>query len=108
MCIANDRRPSLISGDSSFFATKTCRRYPTIQHLYDYVTVSRDGTYHSHTIHYAEKHCSKQLAETYPKLAPMVLDEDNLTLALNEEYVTQVQPLKNGDTVALIPPISGG
>mmetsp|Transcript_37344 Transcript_37344/g.90680 ORF Transcript_37344/g.90680 Transcript_37344/m.90680 type:complete len:92 (-) Transcript_37344:954-1229(-) len=52
----------------------------------------------------------KSLAEKYPKLAEMVLDEDNLTLALNEEYVTsgQVLSLKNGDTIALIPPISGG
>lgn len=52
----------------------------------------------------------KKLSELYPKLAPMVLDEDNLTLALNEEYVTseQVIPLNNGDTIALIPPISGG
>jgi molybdopterin converting factor subunit 1 len=52
----------------------------------------------------------KRLAELYPKLAEMVLDEDNLTLALNEEYVAsgQILPLKNGDTVALIPPISGG
>ena len=52
----------------------------------------------------------KQLAETYPALATMVLDETNVTLALNEEYVTpdQIVPLKTGDTVALIPPISGG
>eukprot|EP00934_Nitzschia_sp_Nitz4_P001162 Nitzschia sp. Nitz4//scaffold255_size41878//40719//41015//NITZ4_007414-RA/size41878-processed-gene-0.26-mRNA-1//-1//CDS//3329544398//1162//frame0 len=52
----------------------------------------------------------QQLADTYPGLASMVMDQDNLTLALNEEYVTsgQVLPLKNGDTVALIPPISGG
>jgi molybdopterin converting factor subunit 1 len=51
-----------------------------------------------------------QLAETYPTLSAVVLDEENLTLALNEEYVTagQVLPLKTGDTVALIPPISGG
>eukprot|EP00566_Odontella_aurita_P024750 CAMPEP_0113559560 /NCGR_PEP_ID=MMETSP0015_2-20120614/18963_1 /TAXON_ID=2838 /ORGANISM="Odontella" /LENGTH=98 /DNA_ID=CAMNT_0000461207 /DNA_START=196 /DNA_END=495 /DNA_ORIENTATION=- /assembly_acc=CAM_ASM_000160 len=50
------------------------------------------------------------LAEKYPKLAPLVLDEDSLTLALNEEYVPtgEVLPLKTGDTVALIPPISGG
>jgi molybdopterin converting factor subunit 1 len=50
------------------------------------------------------------LAERYPKLAAMVLDEDSLTLALNEEYVAsgQVIDLKAGDTVALIPPISGG
>jgi molybdopterin converting factor subunit 1 len=52
----------------------------------------------------------KRLAELYPKLSDMILDEDNLTLALNEEYVESgnVLPLKNGDTVALIPPISGG
>ncbi len=51
-----------------------------------------------------------KLAETYPSLAAMVLDEDNVTLALNEEYVTpgDVLPLKSGDTIALIPPISGG
>lgn len=51
-----------------------------------------------------------KLAKNYPALSSMVLDEDNLTLALNEEYVTagQVLPLKTGDTVALIPPISGG
>ena len=52
----------------------------------------------------------EKLAGTYPSMADMVKDEDNLTLALNEEYVTsgQVLPLKDGDTVALIPPISGG
>mmetsp|Transcript_25414 Transcript_25414/g.54894 ORF Transcript_25414/g.54894 Transcript_25414/m.54894 type:complete len:109 (-) Transcript_25414:47-373(-) len=51
-----------------------------------------------------------KLATLYPKLAPFVLDEENLTLALNEEYVPmgEVWKLKNGDTVALIPPISGG
>ena len=51
------------------------------------------------------------LAERYPKLAAIVLDDKaSVTLALNEEYVPpgQVLPLKNGDTVALIPPISGG
>ena len=52
----------------------------------------------------------KKLAELYPKLATLVLDEDNITLALNEEYVAsgQILSLKTGDTVALIPPISGG
>jgi molybdopterin converting factor subunit 1 len=52
----------------------------------------------------------QKLAEAYPGLAAMVQDEENLTLALNEEYVTcgQILPLKDGDTVALIPPISGG
>jgi molybdopterin converting factor small subunit len=50
------------------------------------------------------------LASLYPKLASLVLDEENITLALNEEYVPvgEVWTLKEGDTVALIPPISGG
>jgi len=53
----------------------------------------------------------KLLAKKYPKLADFVLEENGaVTLALNEEYVLpgQVLPLKDGDTVALIPPISGG
>jgi len=50
------------------------------------------------------------LAQNYPKLAAMVLDEQSVTLALNEEYIPpgQVLPLQTGDTIALIPPISGG
>lgn len=50
------------------------------------------------------------MAEKYPNLSHMVLDEDCLTLALNEEYVQTraVITLKDGDTIALIPPISGG
>jgi len=56
------------------------------------------------------KSLRQKLATLYPALADMVQDEENLTLALNEEYVTsgQVLPLKDGDTIALIPPISGG
>mmetsp|Transcript_25345 Transcript_25345/g.37891 ORF Transcript_25345/g.37891 Transcript_25345/m.37891 type:complete len:93 (-) Transcript_25345:263-541(-) len=52
----------------------------------------------------------QKLSEEYPKLSPLVLDEDSLTLALNEEYIPEgeVLPLKTGDVVALIPPISGG
>jgi hypothetical protein len=52
----------------------------------------------------------RQLADRYPKLAPLVMDESSLTLAVNEEYVPEGDTivLKTGDTVALIPPISGG
>jgi molybdopterin converting factor small subunit len=51
-----------------------------------------------------------KLANLYPKLASFVQDEENITLALNEEYIPmgEVKNLKEGDTVALIPPISGG
>lgn len=52
----------------------------------------------------------KILATMYPNLALLVLDEESVTLALNEEYVPSgaVLQLKNDDTIALIPPISGG
>ncbi|KAL7476462.1 hypothetical protein ACHAW6_002323 [Cyclotella cf. meneghiniana] len=51
-----------------------------------------------------------KLASTYPKLAALVQDEESITLAVNEEYVPSGEnwKLKDGDTVALIPPISGG
>lgn len=50
------------------------------------------------------------LAQKYPSLAETVLNETAITFAVNEEYVQsgQVVTLKNNDTVALIPPISGG
>ena len=51
------------------------------------------------------------LAQQIPALTKLLLqDQDAITLALNQEYVAagQVLPLKEGDTVALIPPISGG
>jgi molybdopterin converting factor subunit 1 len=50
------------------------------------------------------------LAELYPALQSLVLDEESVTFALNEEYIPAGEhpSLKSGDTVALIPPISGG
>jgi len=51
----------------------------------------------------------KKLSEQFPKIAPLMLDEDSITLAVNEEYITpEGVVLQNGDTVAIIPPISGG
>ena len=50
------------------------------------------------------------LAHEFPQIQNQLQDTSSLTLALNEEYVLegQVLDLKQGDTVALIPPISGG
>jgi molybdopterin synthase sulfur carrier subunit len=49
------------------------------------------------------------LAHAYPALGPIV---DTVTLALNLQYVPQAAEgrveVKDGDEVALIPPISGG
>ena len=52
------------------------------------------------------------LISLHPNLEPLFSDsnEDSLTLALNEEYVLpgEVKEVRDGDEVALIPPISGG
>ena len=45
------------------------------------------------------------LIRTYPDLGGI---ESKLAVALNEEYVVGEATLKNGDEVALIPPVSGG
>jgi molybdopterin converting factor small subunit len=56
------------------------------------------------------KQLRRELAALYPHLADMIT---TITLAVNEEYVHDDDDddpvlLKDGDTVALIPPISGG
>lgn len=55
-------------------------------------------------------HLRMKLAQLFPTLADAVSNEEYLTLAVNEEYILagQVLTLRSGDTVALIPPISGG
>ncbi len=45
------------------------------------------------------------LKEKYSEISDSL---DNVMLALNEEYVEKNTPVKDGDTVALIPPVSGG
>jgi len=37
-----------------------------------------------------------------------LLELDNATVAVNQEYVDMNTELKEGDTVAFIPPVSGG
>lgn len=44
----------------------------------------------------------EELAETYS------LQTDSFMVAVNEEYADQDDIVKAGDTVALIPPVSGG
>lgn len=47
----------------------------------------------------------RQLAEQFPNLKPIL---PALTVAVNREYVSLSQPLREGDEVAIIPPVSGG
>jgi molybdopterin converting factor small subunit len=77
---------------------------------YNHYNTTQHNAPHRTTSHQSINHFISRLllAERYPNLKDIVLDEDNLTLALNEEYVSETQSLKEGDVVALIPPISGG
>jgi MoaE-MoaD fusion protein len=45
------------------------------------------------------------LIERYPTLAPL---RQRLRLAVNEELVSEDAPLRDGDELALIPPVAGG
>jgi molybdopterin converting factor subunit 1 len=50
-------------------------------------------------------HLREQLASQYPAVAPLM---STLVCAVDEEYVPNEHPLRPGDQVALIPPVSGG
>ena len=43
-----------------------------------------------------------------PALAPLAPYRDSLRAAVNEEFSSFSSPLKDGDVVALLPPVSGG
>ena len=45
------------------------------------------------------------LAGHYPELSPM---RKNLVFAVNEEYARGEDPVRPGDEVAVLPPVSGG
>ena len=47
----------------------------------------------------------KQICTIHPDI---VTKPDKIVAAINEEYQEHSRVLKNGDTVALIPPVSGG
>lgn len=46
-----------------------------------------------------------RLRRDYPQMEPM---NRSIRFALNAEYCDDGAPLKDGDTVSLIPPVSGG
>ena len=50
-------------------------------------------------------HLREQLSREYPVVTPFL---STLVCAVDEEYVPTDHPLRDGDDVALIPPVSGG
>ncbi len=47
------------------------------------------------------------LANQYPQLQPIIAN-GRVQTAVNEEYATPATEIKENDTLALIPPVSGG
>jgi molybdopterin converting factor subunit 1 len=45
------------------------------------------------------------LARSHPEMAPL---ERKVMYAINQEYVEAESPLRDGDELAVIPPVSGG
>jgi sulfur-carrier protein len=46
-----------------------------------------------------------RLAEEFPKLKSLL---ESAAIAVNETYATEATVIRPGDTVAIIPPVSGG
>jgi molybdopterin converting factor subunit 1 len=56
--------------------------------------------------HGASVHVAMEtLAAKYPRLAPHL---PRVATAVNQAYVKSAEPLRDGDELALIPPVSGG
>ncbi|KAL3804477.1 hypothetical protein HJC23_002516 [Cyclotella cryptica] len=94
--------PSTITIEVLFFASaREAAGVPSTSLSFE--STDNDGSFNT-------KMLRTKLASNYPKLAALVQDEESITLAVNEEYVPYGEnwELKDGDTVALIPPISGG
>jgi len=51
------------------------------------------------------KNLIEQLAETYPDHAQLLMA---CMVAVNQEYAEETRVIRNGDEIALIPPVSGG
>jgi molybdopterin synthase sulfur carrier subunit len=51
------------------------------------------------------EHVRARVGETYPLVKPFL---PNVVCAVGEEYVPVTHTLREGDLVALIPPVSGG
>ena len=49
--------------------------------------------------------CFDALGERFPELLPL---RDGVVVAINEDYATWTDTPAEGDTVAFIPPVSGG
>ena len=49
-----------------------------------------------------------EIREALKQMYPSLEDIDNFAIAVNESYAEDDQELANGDTVAIIPPVSGG
>jgi molybdopterin converting factor subunit 1 len=92
---------------------------PPLQHTINirvlFFASAREAAQTSETSLQVDSNCDTRqlrtiLADAYPSLTALIMDEESITFALNEEYVLEGQAiaLKEGDTVALIPPISGG
>ena len=61
------------------------------------------------SMHCAEGATVKQLIDDVGKAHPTIASRrDSIAVAVNECYVDVEHVLKDGDTVALIPPVSGG
>ena len=74
-----------------------------------YFGVSRDHTNKDEErLNMKEGLAVSEIREALKQMYPSLEDIDNFAIAVNESYAEDDQELANGDTVAIIPPVSGG
>lgn len=74
-----------------------------------YFGVSRDHTdKDEENLNVSEGLTVLDIKEELKQMYPQLEDIQNFALAVNESYAEDNQELNEGDTVAVIPPVSGG
>lgn len=62
----------------------------------------------AHTLFYEKESCTVQQIKAYIKQQYPTVNLEQVMTAVNEEFSFDDDVVKTGDTIALLPPVSGG
>ena len=63
---------------------------------------------HSETLEFDDKLSIQEFRQQLTNIFPGLKEMETYTIAINEEYAEEEQSLSDNDTIAIIPPVSGG
>ena len=62
----------------------------------------------SETLEFDDKRSIQEFRQQLTNIFPGLMEMETYTIAVNEEYAEEEQLLSDNDTIAIIPPVSGG